>query len=199
MDTCFTRIWNNPKVKKHINWVIIDEAHCVSQPGQDFHSSYLSLGQLYVLLGSDIPWYLTLATLHPSVLSDVLQIIRLPRDTTVNHHSNDRPNIHLSVHVMQYTIISCHDLAFLVPPEAKTRNVEWIFQKIPQFLVYCNSCLDTEKTAKFLQSRLPNNKCHQVIWFHSGMSETFRRDTIDTYEHGKILGMCCMDACGMVS
>ena len=55
MDAHFTRIWNNPKVKKHINWVIIDEAHCVSQLGQDFPSSYLSLGWLYILLGNPSP------------------------------------------------------------------------------------------------------------------------------------------------
>ncbi len=192
------RIWNDPKVKKHINRVIIDEAHCVSQWGQDFCSLYLSLSHLYSVLGSEIPWYLTSATLHPHILSDALQIIGLPRDTTIYHRSNDRPNIHLSIRVMQYTIASCHDLAFLVPLEAKTQNTEWVHQEIPQFLVYCNSCLDTEKTAKFLQSHLPNNECHQVIWFHLGMSETFKKDTIDAYEHSEILGICCTNMCGMV-
>ena len=43
VDMHFMRIWNEPWVKAHINRVIIDEAHCVSQWGQDFHSSYLSL------------------------------------------------------------------------------------------------------------------------------------------------------------
>ncbi len=162
------RIWNDPKVKKHINQVIIDKAHCVSQWGQDFRSLYLSLSHLYSVLGSEIPWYLTLATLHPHILSDALQIIGLPRDTTIYHHSNDRPNI------------------------------EWVHQEIPQFLVYCNSHLDTEKTAKFLQSCLPNNECHQVIWFHLGMSETFKKDTIDAYKHLEILGICCTNTCGMV-
>jgi len=43
VDTCFMRIWNEPWVKAHINQVIIDRAHCVSQWGRDFCSSYLSL------------------------------------------------------------------------------------------------------------------------------------------------------------
>ena len=121
LDSRFMRIWNNPKVKTHINWVIVDEAHCVSQWGQDFQSSYLSLSRLYYVLG-DIPWYLTSATLHPHILHDVLQIIGLPSNMAVYRHSNDRPNIHLSVRVMKHTITSHFDLAFLVPLQAKTEN-----------------------------------------------------------------------------
>ncbi len=199
LDSCFMRIWNDPKVKTHINQVIVDEAHCVSQWGWDFCSSYLSLSCLNYVLGSDIPWYLTSTTLHPHILHDALQIIGLPSDTTVYHHLNDRPNIHLIVHVMKHTIASNFDLAFLVPLQAKTENPEWIHQHTLQFLVYCNSCSDTEKTAKFLQSCLPNNECHWTIWFHLGMSETFKNDTIDVYEIGEILGICCTNACGMVS
>ncbi len=149
LDSHFMRIWNDPKVKTHINRVIVDKAHCVSQWGWDFHSSYLSLSCLYYVLG-DIPWYLTSATLHPHILHDVLQIIGLPGNTAVYHHSNDRPNIHLSIRVMKHTIASHFDLAFLVPLQAKTENAEWIRQHTPQFLVYCNSCSDAEKTAKFL-------------------------------------------------
>src|SRR5260370_32416239 len=89
IDPCFMRIWNDPKAKKYINQVIIDKAHCTSQWGQDFCSSYLSLSHLYNVLGSEVPWYLTSATLHTHVLWDVLQIIGLPRDTSVYCHSND--------------------------------------------------------------------------------------------------------------
>ena len=100
---------------------------------------------------------------------------------------------------MKHTIASHFDLAFLVPLRAKTENVEWIHQNIAQFLIYCNSRLDAERTAKFLRSCLPKSECHQIVWFHLGMSETFKNETIDAYESGEILGVCCMDACGMVS
>src|SRR5260370_32218605 len=31
------------------------------------------------------------------------------------------------------------------------------------------------------------------------MSEVFKKEVIEGYEAGEILGLCCMDACGMVS
>ncbi len=150
VDLRFMKIWSEQKFKHKIDHVIVDEAHCVSQWGRDFHISYLWLSQLYNVLGDEIPWYLTSATLHASTIHDILEIIGLPKDTPVYRHSNDQPNIHLCVCVMKHTIASCFDLAFLVPLDAKVDDREWVQQHIPQFLVYCNSRPDTEKVAKFL-------------------------------------------------
>ena len=148
VDPCFMCIWNELKMKKKINCVIIDEAHCVSQWGRDFCSAYLHLSHLRAVLGEDVPWYLTLATLHSEVLQDTLNIIGLPRDTIIYQHSNDWPNIHLCVWKMKYSIISHFDLAFLVPLNPQIDDPDWVKWNIPQFLVYCNS--DTEKIALFL-------------------------------------------------
>ena len=39
-----------------------------------------------------------------------------------------------------------------------------------------------------------------VLWqYHSGMSEGFKKEQIMVYEMGEVLGLCCTDACGMVS
>lgn len=36
------------------------------------------------------------------------------------------------------------------------------------------------------------------MWFHSGMSEEFKAETIDKFIKGDIWGLCCTDAAGMV-
>src|SRR5258707_11034574 len=192
-------IWNDLKKKKKITHIIVDEAHCVSQWGRDFRVSYLSLTCLHAVLSDTVPWYLTSAMLHKYVLHDSLWIIGLPLDTPTYHHSNDQPNIHLCVCPMKYSIQSCHDLAFLVPLGPTTDDLEWFRQNIPQFLVYCNSQPDSEKTALYLRNHLPVHACHCIVWYHSGMSDQFRKQIIEAYEAGEILGLCCTDACGMVS
>ena len=186
-------------MKKKIARVIVDEAHCVSQWGRDFRVSYLWLTRLRGVLSDAVPWYLTSATLHKYVLHDSLRIIGLPLDTPTYHRSNDRPNIHLCVCPMKHLIQSHHDLAFLVPLGPMTDDLEWFKQNIPQFLVYCNSRPDSEKTALYLRNRLPVQARHRIVWYHSGMSDQFRNDIIEAYGAGEILGLCCTDACGMVS
>src|SRR5260370_3092591 len=138
-DACFMHIWNEPKVKKKIGHVIIDEAHCISQWGRDFRKPYLQLTHLYSVLGDMVSWHLTLATLHSYVLHNCLQIIKLPLDIPTYQCSNDRPNIHLCVCPMKYPIQTLHDLAFLVPLNPIMDDIEWIRSNIPQFLMYCNS------------------------------------------------------------
>ena len=199
VDPRFMHIWSESKVKKRINRVIVDEAHCVSQWGRDFRSSYLRLSWMCSTLGEGVPWYLTSATLHSQLLQDTLCIIGLPSNTMIYHRSNDRPNIHLCVRKMKYPIASRFDLAFLIPLNPLIDDSDWVSQNIPQFLVYCNSRLDTENTALFLRNRLPEHARHYIVWYHSGMSDTFRKEVIEAYEAGKILGLCCTDACGMVS
>ena len=139
VDGHFMRIWGDPKAKRRISHVIVDEAHCISQWGRDFRSSYLQLNHLCSIPGDTVPWYLTSTTLHSYILHDCLQIIGLPLDTPMYQHSNDRPNIHFCVHAMRHPIQSCHDLAFLVPLNPIMDDTEWIKSHIPQFLVYCNS------------------------------------------------------------
>src|SRR5260221_3355098 len=53
--------------------------------------------------------------------------------------------------------------------------------------------------ALFLQSHLPRPACHHIVWYHSGMSDMFKKEAVEAYEAGELLGLCCTDACGMVS
>src|SRR5260370_31198594 len=115
VDPCFMCIWNETKIKKKINCIVVDEAHCISQWGRDFQSMYLHLSHLHAVLGEEVPWYLTSATLHSQVLQDTLCIIGLHQNTTIYHHSNDQPNINLCMWKMRYPITSHFDLAFLAP------------------------------------------------------------------------------------
>ena len=139
VDPRFMHIWSQPKIKKKINQVVIDEVHCVSQWGRDFRSSYLRLSRLHIILGEEVPWHLTSATLHSRLLQDALHIIGLPLDTMIYRRSNDRPNIHLCVRKMKYPIASWFDLAFLIPLNPLIDDSDWVSENIPQFLVYCNS------------------------------------------------------------
>ena len=199
MDPHFMELWLDPQFQKKINHLCFDEAHCISQWGQDFRLVHLQIGHVFSSLGGTVPFFFTSATLCQSTLRDMLKISGLSGSTEVNQRSNDWPNIHLCVHPMKFMLQRCFGLTFLIPLDVRMNNQAWIEANISSFLVYCNSCLNMICTARFLWSCLPWSNRDQVMWYHSGTSDTFKREVEWKFKLGEIWGICCTDACGMVS
>ncbi|XP_071158281.1 bifunctional 3'-5' exonuclease/ATP-dependent helicase WRN-like [Mytilus edulis] len=78
-----------------IDLIAIDEAHCVSQWGHDFRSSYRSLGNLKHRF-PDIPIMALTATATQEVRRDICRSLNL-KDPVTTCTGFDRPNLFLSV------------------------------------------------------------------------------------------------------
>ena len=78
-----------------INFVVIDEAHCISEWGHDFRPAYLSLGAAVKTLGSPPVLALT-ATATPEVVTDIEKQLDLGRLRVVKTGIY-RPNIYFEV------------------------------------------------------------------------------------------------------
>nr|CAD7201239.1 unnamed protein product [Timema douglasi] len=81
--------------KIDITLVAIDEAHCVSQWGHDFRSSYRKLGKLRKLFGK-VPFLALTATATPEIRRDICASLYL-KNPTVTCTGFDRPNLYLAV------------------------------------------------------------------------------------------------------
>jgi ATP-dependent DNA helicase RecQ len=76
--------------------VAVDEAHLVSQWGEDFRPDYLRIGHAVEAIGRPVRLALT-ATASPPVRDEILERLGM-RNPLVVVRGFDRPNIHLSVH-----------------------------------------------------------------------------------------------------
>src|SRR5215203_5233122 len=81
--------------KQTIDFVVIDEAHCISEWGHDFRPAYLSLGAAVKTLASPPVLALT-ATATPEVIADIEKQLDLGRLRVVKTGIY-RPNIHFDV------------------------------------------------------------------------------------------------------
>ena len=81
--------------KRAINFVVIDEVHCILQWGHDFRPAYLSLGASVKTLGSPPVLALT-ATATPEVQADIEKQLDLGKLQVVKTGIY-RPNIHFEV------------------------------------------------------------------------------------------------------
>ena len=79
-----------------LSLVAVDEAHCVSQWGQDFRPSYLSIGQFIAELPVRPPVAALTATATDLVRRDIVRLLGL-RDAACTVTGFDRPNLRFAV------------------------------------------------------------------------------------------------------
>jgi len=82
--------------EQEISLIAVDEAHCVSQWGQDFRPSYLRIAQFIQMLPKRPPVAAFTATATPKVADDIIRLLALRSPVRVVT-GFDRPNLHFAV------------------------------------------------------------------------------------------------------
>lgn len=196
-DPRFRNLWNAPKFTSKLFSIIFDEGHCISKWGGSFRTDYADVAEeLLVLAPPGTLFYITSATLPSLVTEDIITKLGISNENvTYLRRSNDRPNIFMEVRRAQHPLNSFQDLAILLP-NGRTTTEE---TKPPKFMAFFNNRRETKDGARFLRNILTQEYTDKVVWFHSGMSAVFRADQMELLRTGKIWGVCCTDAAGMVS
>lgn len=187
----FRALYKNTKFMSRVLNFTIDEAHCITQWGtQDFCPKYKSIRKLRWLVPENIRFHFASATLPPYIFHEITSLFNLPASSMeVIRISNDRPNIHLQVVEMLFPKNSFRDLDRLIVMD--------INDPPPKFMVFSNKRKETEEAVKNWWSRIPVECRDRVLWFHSGMSSSFRAEQMSRLKNGDVYGLVCTDVAGM--
>ncbi|MFI5612591.1 RecQ family ATP-dependent DNA helicase [Amycolatopsis sp. NPDC051903] len=161
---------------------VVDEAHLVSEWGQEFRPEYLRLVDAIAELGRPPILALT-ATASPPVQADITRRLGM-RDAHVVVADFDRPNISLSMRQTQPH-----------KPEARAvddRCVDVLIQHDTPALVYAL----THARCEALADRLRLDAFHAAP-YHGGMSAAARADVQDRFFAGKLDVVVATSAFGM--
>jgi superfamily II DNA helicase RecQ len=194
-DGRFEELWGKKKFTDNIINLVLDEAHVIKEWGGTFRSDYLKIGPIRYQFSRMIPMHLGSATVGPDMVSELTKNLHLrPDSTTVCRLNTDRPNIFLMVQKMKHPANSYEDLAFLIK-----KNMQPGDPKPPKFLVFFNSRAEAQAGAEYLRSRLCLELRDQIKWFHSGMTDQFRKEEMHALLVGDVYGHAATDAAGMAS
>ncbi len=159
----------------NVNLLAIDEAHCISQWGNDFRPAYLEC-VLLKDLAPNTPIIALTATATPKVVDDILENLQL-NEAKVFKDSFSRSNI-----------------AFKVKrTEDKQYQLKKYLTKIPgSSIVYVRSRKMTLILSEFL-----NKNGMKATFFHGGISKEEKRDKLKVWSEDEVDVMVATNAFGM--
>ena len=190
----FEKMWKKETFTSRLLNFIVDEGHVVKQ-WASFRPEYKYLGQLRSMIPETVPFYVASATLPKPTLQAVKEHLRLrPNQIEMIQYSNDHPNIQIIVRELKHAAKTFKDLAFLIPENQKPDS-----PPPKKFLIFFDNMKESEAATAYLRSRLPSELRSKITYFHSVMSDEYRKEKYEELKGGEIWGLCVTDSFGMVS
>ena len=157
-----------------ISFIVVDEAHCISQWGYDFRPDYLQIGELRAVV--DAPVIALTATATPQVAQDIMDKLRF-REPNLLKAGFERENLN-------YIVRKADDkLGQLL---SVCRGLEG------SGIVYVRNRAGCEDTAAFLRQNEQS-----ASFYHAGLSPDTRASRQEDWKSGRIRIMVCTNAFGM--
>ena len=160
-----------------ISMVAVDEAHCVSQWGQDFRPSYLNIKNFIDNLKKRPVICAFTATATKEVKDDIIRILEL-RNPEIITTGFDRPNLHFSV---------------MKPQDKDNMLLKLINERQNRVgIVYCISRKSVEEVCSFLKAKGIN-----ATRYHAGLDDEERIKNQDDFVFDRKTVMVATNAFGM--
>ena len=159
----------------NLNRMAVDEAHCISEWGNDFRPAFKKIRKLRRLLPL-IPVLALTATATPRVVKDIIESLEL-KETALFQESFIRPNIKLK------TLLTEDKLGTLIKLLSGNKN---------SGIIYCGSRKKTEQVVKIL-----GKNSISCDYFHGGRTTSERKDLLHNWLSNKTKIMVATNAFGM--
>ena len=157
-----------------ISFLVVDEAHCISQWGYDFRPDYLQIGELRTVV--DAPVIALTATATPQVAADIMEKLRFSEPNLLKA-GFERKNL-------SYIVRKAED---------KTGQLLSVCRGIEgSGIVYVRNRAGCEETASYLRQNAIS-----ASFYHAGLSPETRARRQEEWKSGSIRIMVCTNAFGM--
>lgn len=164
-------------LNSRIAMVAVDEAHCVSQWGQDFRPSYLKILEFVEKLPKRPVISAFTATATKEVRDDIMDILQL-QNPTVLTTGFDRNNLYFAVKTVKDRYKAVRDYLWEHKGESG--------------IIYCLTRKHVEEVCERLMK-----EGFSVTRYHAGLSDGERRKNQDDFIYDRVSVICATSAFGM--
>ncbi|MBQ8645924.1 MAG: RecQ family ATP-dependent DNA helicase [Bacteroidales bacterium] len=170
-----TGIFRERVKKMDINFLVVDEAHCISQWGYDFRPAYLEISKIKELI-NDVPVIALTATATKSVAEDIMRILNFSEPNVISS-GFERKNL-------SYVVRNVDD---------KFGNMLKICNGVPGTgIVYVRERKRCEEISSFLRQNGIT-----ADFYHAGLSKELRNAKQDSWVKGQTRVIVATNAFGM--
>lgn len=160
-----------------ISMTAVDEAHCISQWGQDFRPSYLKIVEFIAMLPKRPVIAAYTATATKQVKEDIVCILGL-QDPSIVVTGYDRKNLYFAVKK---------------PKNKKTQLLDYLAKNREKSgIIYCN----TRKTVEEVENEL-RREGYPVTRYHAGLTDAERKQNQEDFIYDRRPVMVATNAFGM--
>ena len=157
-----------------VSYIVVDEAHCISQWGYDFRPDYLQIGKIREMV--DAPVIALTATATPQVAEDIMNRLGFEEKCLIKS-GFERPNLSYVVRRSEDKLGQMLNICTSVPGTG---------------IVYVRSRKKTEELASFLTANGV-----EASFYHAGLGPDSRSERQAKWKSGGIRVMVCTNAFGM--
>ena len=173
-----TRLFNSYVEVLNVNYIVVDEAHCISQWGYDFRPDYLTIGKLREKLDASV--IALTATATPQVCDDIMARLARPKseaDFVLLKSGFERENLNYIVRRADDKYAQMLSICRAVPGTG---------------IIYMRNRRKCEEIAALLQS-----SGESASFYHAGLDSLTRSSRQADWKSGKTRIMVCTNAFGM--
>ncbi len=157
-----------------VSFIVVDEAHCISQWGYDFRPDYLRIGELRERI--DAPVIAVTATATPSVAQDIMERLGF-KEKLLLKSGFERPNLSYIVRQVEDKYSQILNVCNGVPGTG---------------IVYARNRRKCEELSAFLTAQGVS-----ASFYHAGLGGQARAERQAAWKSGAVRVMVCTNAFGM--
>lgn len=170
-------------------FIVIDEAHCITQWGKKFRRMYSNLNKLRSYVPAGTPLLITSATLPPPVFAEIRSTLEVHDGQSFDLNlGNDRSNIMPIIWPMKAAKEDLDSLNFVVTGR----------EDLPRTIIYVNEKELARKACEHLRKLVAPERRSQIDFIHSGCSPGPQKAVLNRFQEGDVSVLCATEVVGMV-